>query len=498
VLTVAPGGVGVGAVPTPGTMLNVGGVVNATEFLKNGAPLTSQWNNVSGGISYAAGAVGIGRAPAAGMRLALEGSLGFGNAASPMLYIYESGSTNAERPVAAHSPPFPDWGLSYRDLDDRMIFRGGGSVALTADLAGGRVGVGTDAPNVTLHAVGNRIRLNNPANTRSLEMRVDGAGTDLQSTGAPLFVNTGGSGESVLINHGSGKVGIGTDAPTAGRLTVGGTNSWDLANTDGDLMIGNATYKMKFGIALGGGGAGMAGIRSSNRLTLGAGATEGLHVNTDGSVTVAGRLDCLNLLIRSGAKPGYVFDHFVNQTGDPVEQGDVVVIGGNDATEFWSTGSNIPIPEVDLASAAYDTRVCGIVEYVVTEGDLPFAEARDEAPRPRKRGRGKKAAEDAAPEADAYAHPLRRYAAAAEEGLDRRQVGPGQLGNMVTMGAFSHCKVDADIAPIAVGDLLTTSPTRGHAQKVLDPAAAVGSIVAKALGSLSSGRGKIPVLVMLQ
>jgi hypothetical protein len=69
---------------------------------------------------------------------------------------------------------------------------------------------------------------------------------------------------------------------------------------------------------------------------------------------------------------------------------------------------------------------------------------------------------------------------------------------MVTMGAFSHCKVDADIAPIAVGDLLTTSPTRGHAQKVLDPAAAVGSIVAKALGSLSSGRGKIPVLVMLQ
>jgi len=69
---------------------------------------------------------------------------------------------------------------------------------------------------------------------------------------------------------------------------------------------------------------------------------------------------------------------------------------------------------------------------------------------------------------------------------------------MVTLGAFAHCKVDADIAPIKVGDLLTTSPTRGHAQKVLDPSQAFGAIVGKALGSLEKGKGKIPVLVMLQ
>ena len=72
------------------------------------------------------------------------------------------------------------------------------------------------------------------------------------------------------------------------------------------------------------------------------------------------------------------------------------------------------------------------------------------------------------------------------------------MGRMVTMGCFSYCKVDADIAAIAVGDLLTTSTTKGHAQKVLESERAIGAIIGKALSSLSSGKGKIPVLVMLQ
>ncbi|HMB29003.1 MAG TPA: hypothetical protein VKS99_12915, partial [Blastocatellia bacterium] len=67
-----------------------------------------------------------------------------------------------------------------------------------------------------------------------------------------------------------------------------------------------------------------------------------------------------------------------------------------------------------------------------------------------------------------------------------------------TLGAFAHCKVDADIAPINAGDLLTTSPTRGHAQKVVDKTQATGAILGKALASLSRGKGKIPVMVMLQ
>jgi hypothetical protein len=83
------------------------------------------------------------------------------------------------------------------------------------------------------------------------------------------------------------------------------------------------------------------------------------------------------------------------------------------------------------------------------------------------------------------------------EQRDRTQVGAGEIGWMVTLGAFAHCKVDADVAPITAGDLLTTSSTKGHAQKVLDPGKAVGAIIGKALGSLHNGKGKIPVLVLL-
>jgi hypothetical protein len=60
------------------------------------------------------------------------------------------------------------------------------------------------------------------------------------------------------------------------------------------------------------------------------------------------------------------------------------------------------------------------------------------------------------------------------------------------------CKVDADWAPVALGDLLTTSQTPGHAMRATDPARAFGSVIGKALGSLDAGRGLVPILVALQ
>jgi hypothetical protein len=61
-----------------------------------------------------------------------------------------------------------------------------------------------------------------------------------------------------------------------------------------------------------------------------------------------------------------------------------------------------------------------------------------------------------------------------------------------------YCKVDADYSPICVGDLLTTSPTLGHAMKAGDAGRAFGAVLGKALRALNDGQGLIPILVTLQ
>jgi len=60
------------------------------------------------------------------------------------------------------------------------------------------------------------------------------------------------------------------------------------------------------------------------------------------------------------------------------------------------------------------------------------------------------------------------------------------------------CKVDAQYGPIEVGDLLTTSPTPGHAMSATDRTRAFGAVIGKALQRFSEGCGSVPILVALQ
>jgi hypothetical protein len=62
----------------------------------------------------------------------------------------------------------------------------------------------------------------------------------------------------------------------------------------------------------------------------------------------------------------------------------------------------------------------------------------------------------------------------------------------------AHCRVDAGFSPVAVGDLLTTSPTLGHAMRATDPNQAFGATIGKALSPLASDTGLVPILVALQ
>jgi hypothetical protein len=103
---------------------------------------------------------------------------------------------------------------------------------------------------------------------------------------------------------------------------------------------------------------------------------------------------------------------------------------------------------------------------------------------------------------------VKRCIAACDKANDKRVVGMISTDPAFVLGIEQNeptvalcgrvpCKVDADIAPIEPGDLLTSSPTRGHAQKA-DPGKATGAIIGKALEGLDKGRGEILVFVAMQ
>jgi hypothetical protein len=79
--------------------------------------------------------------------------------------------------------------------------------------------------------------------------------------------------------------------------------------------------------------------------------------------------------------------------------------------------------------------------------------------------------------------------------LDRRERSAKRLP--VSLVGKVFCKVDAQYSSIEVGDLLTSSPTPGHAMKATEPHRAFGAVIGKALAQWRDGIGLIPILVAL-
>jgi len=70
------GNVGIGKAPAANYKLDVAGTINATDIHKNGAPLSvSQWEDVAGGITYRGAGVGIGKAPSRSYKLDVAGTI---------------------------------------------------------------------------------------------------------------------------------------------------------------------------------------------------------------------------------------------------------------------------------------------------------------------------------------------------------------------------------------------------------------------------------------
>ena len=87
-------------------------------------------------------------------------------------------------------------------------------------------------------------------------------------------------------------------------------------------------------------------------------------------------------------------------------------------------------------------------------------------------------------------------AVSAQPGLLLGEPGPGRAP--VAQSGRVRIKADATYGAIRPGDLLVTSPTKGHAMRPRGSKARPGTVIGKALEALPSGRGEILALLTLQ
>jgi hypothetical protein len=138
-----------------------------------------QWTPSGSNISYSTGNVGIGDATPSetltvgnGDKFQVSGSQGdvtftdddasiqfpaTTNPNSPMIYMFGSGTLNADRMVLSHSPAYPQWGIEYKDTTDVFHFRSQSIRRFSFNMANGRMGIGTTDPLAKLDVNGDVI-----------------------------------------------------------------------------------------------------------------------------------------------------------------------------------------------------------------------------------------------------------------------------------------------------------------------------------------------------
>jgi hypothetical protein len=256
----------------------------------------------------------------------------------------------------------------------------------------------------------------------------------------PLVVRTN-SKEAMRIGT-DGKMGIGTAGPQ-NLLHVGpGTSS--IASSRVNAVVASSNPDAGIAIAQNSGvnvllqasGAGaFIGTTSNHPVVFRTVDRDRVVIDANGDVLMFGTLSVAKDVILTGADCAEHFDLVEDALCDP---GTVMAISTNGA--------------LDASTRAYDRKVAGVVS-----GAGSFRPAIV---------------------------------------LDKQPSDEGRLP--VALFGKVYCKVDAQYASIEVGDLLTTSDTRGHAMKACDPTRAFGAVIGKALADLPEGRGLIPILVTLQ
>jgi hypothetical protein len=182
---------------------------------------------------------------------------------------------------------------------------------------------------------------------------------------------------------------------------------------------------------------------------------------------------------------GSIFDSL--ETSGGVTVGSDVIVGGNIFSTDVSVGGYLTVNK-DISVAGNDC--AEDFEVVVAAADL--------GP-----GTVMVLAENGAlqPSQEAYDKKVAGVISGAGDDMPGLILGRGHYSeNRMPLALVGrvYCKADAQYGPIEVGDLLTTSPTTGHAMRAADPLKAFGAVIGKAVQSLRSGQGLVRILVALQ
>ncbi len=402
-----------------------------------------------GGASFS-GSLGIGTSNTA-ERLVVEGGLGL----DTYVRINTPGANEARAGLKLrHSSSTYGWTI---DSDQRAGSYGlnflrhsndaAGVSAMFIDFATGNIGVGTTAPAARFDLVG-RGFVRGTGNgqgggfwfsdpeTPATQKSFVGRGSQADAfTG----MYSSSSGWALTVND-DGRVGIGTTNPLT-KLDVRG-GDFVITNAGGQVRVATGISSDRAYVALrstgGANGLALSAGPEGGRVEIidGAGVTRG-GISFNGAGKLVTESDVVR--INGGADIAEPFD--VDPSADRVEPQPGMVV---------SIHPDLP-GRLRVSDTSYDRAVAGVIS----------------------------------------------GANGVNPGLMLSQKGSDADGEWpVAMSGRVYVYVDADAGgAVRPGDLLTTSPTPGHAMRVVDYERAAGAAIGKAMSRLDSGRGLVLVLV---